>query len=215
MDGTLIDSEPYWIDAEKELAAKFGVDWTDADGPQVGGKDLKVSAEVLMSRGIAMRPDDIIEYLLSHVAAQLKVRVPWHEDSRALLESVSAAAIPCALVTMSYSKLTNALVKHRPETFAVIVTGDRVKHGEPHREAYLMAARELGVRIEDCVAVEDSHPGVASAYAGGAVTIGVRRLTPIVAREGLNRVYGLEGWTVEHLAELANGRVIDELGSNS
>ena len=54
MDGTLIDSEPYWIDAEKNLAARFGVKWTDEDGLTLVGNPLDVSAQVLMERGVEL-----------------------------------------------------------------------------------------------------------------------------------------------------------------
>ncbi|MDN4484344.1 HAD family hydrolase [Demequina lignilytica] len=212
MDGTLIDSEPYWISAEIELTRSFGVEWTHEDGLALVGKPLLYSAELFRERGVDLDPEDIIDFLIERVTAQVRRETPWMDDARALLDSVVAAGIPCALVTMSYSRLADAVVSRVPDAFAVVVTGDQVTHGKPHPEAYLTAAQRLGVPIERCVAIEDSPSGVGSAYTAGATTLGVRRLAPLEARPGLSRVRSLEGMTAGTLARLLAGDVIDELG---
>ncbi|MCR6713466.1 MAG: HAD family phosphatase [Demequina sp.] len=212
MDGTLIDSEPYWIAAETELCAKFGVAWTHEDGLQLVGNSLESSAKVLRERGVLMPLDDIIAYLINRVTMQVRERAPWQQDAFDLLNAVLAAGIPCALVTMSYRQLADALLARVPEAFAVVVTGDEVSKGKPDPEAYLVAAKRLGVDITQCVAFEDSIAGVASALASGARTVGVERLIPIEARDGLSRVATLAGLTVEDVRDIAAGHVIDRLG---
>lgn len=212
MDGTLIDSEPYWIGAERELAAKFGVEWTDQDGLALVGNPLPLSALHLQERGVDLATDDIIEYLLRRVSDQVRAHTPWQPDARALLDAVVRAGIPCALVTMSYASLASAALSRIPDVFAVVVTGDEVTHGKPHPEAYLLAADRLGVDIAHCVAIEDSPAGVGSAHASGAATIAVRRLTPLTARPGLSRVRSLDGIGLNELAQIAGGQAIDELG---
>ncbi|WP_296667144.1 HAD family phosphatase [Demequina sp.] len=214
MDGTLIDSEPYWIGAETELASRFGVEWTHQDGLALVGNPLTVSAQAMIDRGVELDPADVINYLLARVTARVRERTPWMDDARALLDAVVSAGIPCALVTMSYSMLADAFVSRAPDAFAVVVSGDQVTHGKPHPEPYLTAAARLGVPIGRCVAIEDSPSGVGSAYASGAATIGVRRLTPIRHRPGLSRVRSLEGIDVAMLGRMVEGHVIDELGAS-
>ncbi len=211
MDGTLIDSEPYWIATEMELARRFGVPWTHEDGLAMVGQAMDVSAQTLQDRGVALHKDEIAEYLVAQVAEQVRVHAPWQPDARTLLDHVVAAGIPCALVTMSYTRLADAFLAQAPEVFTVVVTGDRVTHGKPHPEAYLTAAEQLGVDIDRCVAIEDSPAGVASALASGARTIGVQRLVPLKFQPGLSRVASLEGVDVALLSEIAHGRVIDQL----
>jgi len=215
MDGTLIDSEPYWIEAEIELAARFGIAWTHEDGLTLVGNPLTVSAQVMIDRGVDLPPGDIIDYLLTRVTARVRERTPWQDDARDLLDAVVSAGIPCALVTMSYAMLADAFVSRAPDAFAVVVSGDQVTHGKPHPEPYLVAAERLGVPIDRCVAIEDSPAGVGSAHASGAATIGVRRLAPIEARPGLTRVRSLAGLDVAALGRLVDGDVIDELGADS
>ena len=67
---------------------------------------------------------------------------------------------------MSYRSLADTVVDAiAPTEFAVVVTGDEVLDGKPHPEAYLTAARRLGVDPRQCVAIEDSPTGIASAEA--------------------------------------------------
>jgi beta-phosphoglucomutase-like phosphatase (HAD superfamily) len=95
-------------------------------------------------------------------------------------------------------------------TFATIVAGDEVTHGKPHPEPYLTAAERLGVAPADCVAVEDSPVGIASALASGARTLGVEAVVPVEERPGLSRLRTLDGAGLDLLARLAAGELVDE-----
>ncbi len=59
------------------------------------------------------------------------------------------------------------------EEFDVIVTRDDVEHGKPDPEMQLLAARELGVGPEECLAIEDSPAGVEGALAAGMESVAV------------------------------------------
>ena len=86
----------------------------------------------------------------------------------------------------------------------VVVTGDQVARGKPHPEPYLTAAAALGVRAEDCVAIEDSATGALSAEAAGCVVLVVQHHVPVP--EGPRRVFrdSLAGLTVEELRRLSS-----------
>lgn len=212
MDGTLIDSEPYWIEAETALVRQFGGQWSEQDGLSLVGLPLIDSAVILQSRGVDMPSDEIVHLLTGQVAAQVGGQVPWLEDAYALLHLVHAEGIPCALVTMSYATMADALVAQAPGTFDAVVTGDQVSNGKPHPEAYLTASERLGVDPRRCVAIEDSPAGIGSAVASGARTIGVKRHVDIPRLPGLSRVRSLDGWDVSRLSQIASGTIVDELG---
>ena len=40
MDGTLVDTEPYWMESEHELVEAYGGTWTDDDARSIVGFDL-------------------------------------------------------------------------------------------------------------------------------------------------------------------------------
>ena len=115
MDGTLIDTEPYWIRCEHELVAAYGGQWTDDDATSIVGFDLLDAAEVIRTRGgVPLRPHDIVEQLSGGVTAMLRQRIPWRPGARELLAALKLRGVPCALVTMSWKDLTDEVVGQLP-----------------------------------------------------------------------------------------------------
>jgi beta-phosphoglucomutase-like phosphatase (HAD superfamily) len=104
---------------------------------------------------------------------------------------------------MSWRRLVDAVVGSAPPgAFATSVAGDEVTRGKPHPEPYLAAAAALGVRAEDCVAIEDSPTGTAAALDAGCVTLGVPHVVPLAEAPGLTIVDSLAGVGVEELVAL-------------
>lgn len=181
MDGTLVDTEPYWMSAQSDLVRSYGSDWTHDDGLLLVGAGLWHSARVLQGRGVTMGQDEIIDHLTDRVIEQLvELGIPWRPGARELLTELREAGIRTALVTMSISRMAHHVADRLGfEGFDVVVSGDDVEHAKPHPQPYLQAAELLGVDISDCVAIEDSEPGVASASASGATTVGVPFMIPL------------------------------------
>ncbi len=174
MDGTLVDTEPYWLVAEVELVASFGGVWTHEDGMQLVGSGLWHSARVFQGRGVDLTEDEIVERLTSRVLEQVAVEVPWRPGARELLTELVGLGIPTALVTMSTRRMAETIAASIGFAgFSAIIGGDDVQHSKPHPQPYLLGAEALGVSAADCVALEDSPPGVASAVAAGAVVVAV------------------------------------------
>lgn len=208
MDGTLVDTEPYWIKAEHELVESYGGTWSEEYAHQLVGNDLMVSAEFIKAHSpIPLTPVEIIEELLARVIAQVREHVPWRPGARELLEDLGAVGVPCALVTMSWRSLADAVVTALPaESFAALITGDEVEHGKPHPEPYLAAARLLGVEVRDCVAIEDSPTGVRSAVDAGVPTLAVPHVVPVPIMSGAVQVPSLRGLTARDLTSVFVGR---------
>ena len=205
MDGTLVDTEPYWIEREFEIVAEHGNGaWSEAHGHALVGQDLRDSARYIAQHGEVDLPvDDIVNLLLDGVVARVQQRVPWRPGARELLADLGAAGIPCALVTMSWRRFTDALLPALPAgSFTAVVAGDDVIHGKPHPEAYLTGAALLGVAPHQCVAIEDSPTGARSAHAAGCVTLTVPLIVPIPEGVGHHRLTTLDGVSAEHLREI-------------
>jgi HAD superfamily hydrolase (TIGR01509 family) len=169
MDGTLVDTEPCWIAAEFALAERYGSSWSREHALELVGSDLLDSGRYIREHmGIDVRPEQIVDELLDSVIEQVEREVPWREGARELLASLRDAAVPCALVTMSYARFVKPILAALPDdTFAAVVTGDVVDRGKPHPEPYLAAARDLDVLASECLAIEDSNTGTTSAVAAG------------------------------------------------
>lgn len=180
MDGTLVDTEPYWMAAESDLVASFGGVWSAEDGLTLVGSGLRESAEILRGRGVNLQAGEIIDLLTARVLDHTIRETPWRPGALELVTAIRAAGIPTALVTMSMRPLAEHVAHGIPGTpFDAIVTGGDVTHAKPHPEPYLRAAELIGVLASDCVAIEDSEPGLASATGSGAVVIGVPAHVPL------------------------------------
>lgn len=204
MDGTLVDTEPYWIECEIALSKEFGGSWDYADSQTMIGSDLIDTGTALRDRGgVALEPFDIVERLIEGVIERVAQHLPWRPGARELLEACVAAGIPCALVTMSWRRLVTAALSSLPEElFAATITGDEVSRGKPHPEPYEAAARALGVDPAHCVAIEDSRTGTASALAAGCATLGVPHVVTLSPAKNLTIVDTLVGVSVDDLGEL-------------
>jgi HAD superfamily hydrolase (TIGR01509 family) len=197
MDGTLVDTEPYWINAEHSIVEEAGGVWSDEYAHQLVGNDLMVSAEFIRDNSpVELDPVQIIEELLTRVVAQVSDHVPWRPGAVELLTALREAGVPSALVTMSWRSLADAVLAALPAgAFDAVITGDEVEHGKPHPEPYLAAARALGVEVGDCVAIEDSPTGVRSAVAAGVPTLAVPHVVTVPAVVGAVQVPSLRGLT--------------------
>ena len=175
MDGTLVNTEPYWISAETELIESFGGSWTHDEALQLVGNGLGASAQVLQRKGVLLGEDEIIDTLTTRVMEQLvEFGIPWRPGARELLGELRAAAIPTALVTMSVGRMAHYVADRLGFVgFDAVVSGDDVANAKPHPESYLRGAELLGVDPARCIAIEDSVPGIESARSAGAVVIGV------------------------------------------
>lgn len=204
MDGTLVDSEPYWIANEHALVAEFGGTWTAADAHSIVGFDLLDSAAELRDRGgVALDPPTIVERLLDGVIADCRRELPWRPGARALLVAARDAGIPCVLVTMSWRRFADAVIDAAPDgAFAGSVTGDEVERGKPAPDPYLAGAAVAGVDPRRCVAIEDSPTGVASAMEAGCRTVAIPHVVDVAPRPGLTIWPSLEDVTLEGLAAL-------------
>jgi len=182
MDGTLVDTEPYWIDSEFEIIEEHGGTWTHQHAMNLVGNDLLDSGRYIHEHsGIDLQPAEIVEELLDRVMSRVGRTVPWRPGARELLEQLRSRGVRCALVTMSYRRFVVPILATLPgDTFEVVVTGDTVSQGKPHPEPYLKAAARLGVDPADTVAIEDSNTGARSAESAGCTVLVVENHVPVL-----------------------------------
>ena len=204
MDGTIVDTEPYWIAAEHDIVEEHGGTWSEELSHQLVGQDLLVAATFIRDNSaVEWSPEQIVDEMLGRVIVKVREHMPWRPGARELLTALKEEGVPSALVTMSWRSLADAVLAALPDgTFDVVVTGDEVSDGKPHPEPYRAAARLLGVAPEDCVAIEDSPTGVRSAVAAGVPTLAVPHVVTVPEMAGAVHLDSLAGITPRRLAEL-------------
>jgi HAD superfamily hydrolase (TIGR01509 family) len=171
MDGVIVDSEPLWRLAERQVFAEIGIELTDAD----------------CERTMGMRTDEVIDYWYdlapwkgptkAEVEARLTARMQELIAERATpmpgldhaITTARAAGLALGLATSSTPVLIDAVLAKLGlvDVFAVTHSAVAEALGKPHPAVFLSTARLLGVDPAECVAIEDSVAGVCSARAAG------------------------------------------------
>lgn len=203
MDGTLVDTEPYWMAAETPLIESFGGSWSHEQALSLVGLGLEDSARVLQDAGVRMSTDDIIDHLTDQVMRQLaETGVPFRPGARELLASLRDAGVKTGLVTMSMRRMADTVVDLIDfDAFDVVVAGDDATRPKPFPDPYLQACEALGVTPDEVVAIEDSPNGLRSAVASGAAVIGVPLMVSL-AGAGAHAIWAtLDGRTADDLAQ--------------
>jgi HAD superfamily hydrolase (TIGR01509 family) len=192
MDGLLIDSEPLWLEAETAVMARLGAQWTEADQRQLLGGSLERSVSYMLAKAARpVAPETLATWLMAGITERVRRDVPLRPGARELLASVTRAGLPHALVTSSERTFMDAVLASTGLRFDVLVCADDVTVTKPDPEAYLLAAKLIGVPPADCFALEDSPNGVASAEAAGCRVIAVPSVVPIGPAPGRTVVRSL------------------------
>ncbi len=209
MDGTLIDSEHLWLQAEHLVMAELGGSWSEADQRECLGGPLERVIEYMLAKvDTDMSFVDAMELLLSTMENLLRsTPLQWQPGARSLLDETLSLGIPTALVTASWRRLIDAVewaIDHDlgRRAFTLTIGGDEVVKTKPHPEPYQEAARRLGFDPTDCLALEDSPTGTASAVAAGCKVIAIPHIAVIEAKVGLVQIASLEGMKINALWQL-------------
>jgi HAD superfamily hydrolase (TIGR01509 family) len=186
MDGVLVDSEPLWFRAETAVMARLGGSWAEGDQHVLVGGSMAVTVAYLLERGPrAADPADVERWLVDSMAEMLSSGpLPVMPGARELVEQVSAAGLPYALVTSSERVIMDAVLSGFGAAFPVTVCADDVSACKPDPEGYLLAAAKLSVEPARCIVIEDSLNGVAAAEAAGCLAVAVPSVVPIPAAPG-------------------------------
>jgi HAD superfamily hydrolase (TIGR01509 family) len=204
MDGTLVDTEDFWWDAESEAFAELGHVLKDEWRQVVVGGPMTRSAGFLIE---ATQADITVEELTGLLNAKFTERlrrgVPLAPGARELLTELRAHGVPTALVSASHRSIVDQmLLSLGAENFDVTIAGDELQRTKPHPDPYLTAARRLGADPARCAVVEDTVTGVASAEAAGCQVVAVPSVSPIEAAEGRTIVKSLEEVNLAFLRSL-------------
>ena len=201
MDGTVIDSEPLWLEAEIEVMAELGCHWDAQDQQNCLGGPMDRTEKYMQERSGNIKPygyfrDNLNRVMQKKLLHDLKL-VP---NALELISSAKKIGIKTALVTASGSVLMNIALKKFPDgIFDATVSRDDVINSKPNPEPYLRAADLLEMNISNCVVFEDSETGVTSGLASGAQVIGIPHLINLAPHENLRIVDSLSDVSIDKL----------------
>ncbi|WP_405596202.1 HAD family phosphatase [Streptomyces sp. NBC_01410] len=194
MDGTLVDTEGFWWDAEVDVFADLGHDLDEAwREVVVGGPMTRSAAYLIEATGADITLAELTVLLNDRFEDRIGRGVPMMPGAERLLAELARHNVPTALVSASHRRIIDrVLASLRPHTFALSVAGDEVPRTKPHPDPYLLAARGLRAEPARCAVIEDTATGVASAEAAGCRVVAVPSVHPIAPADGRLVVRSLE-----------------------
>ena len=207
-DGTLVNTEPYWIEAEIELAHKFDVIWTEQNALDLVGGPMLETGRVLNAAGIRMEPSEIVDWLVDRVDELMDEKgILWMPGVQEIFAECAEQNIPCAIVSNAGRKVVGKTASYLPQdVIKFTLTADEMIVAKPDPWPFAHTAKVLGVAPENCVAIEDSLPGTLSAEAAGIPVLVVRGHSPVPAGPLRSRVDDLSEITLDDLRDIVNGK---------
>ncbi|WJV49824.1 HAD family hydrolase [Streptomyces flavofungini] len=194
MDGTLVDTEGFWWDAEVEVFARLGhtLDeaWRDV---VVGGPMTRSAGFLIEATGADITLAELTVLLNDGFEDRISRSLPLMPGAAGLLAELAAHDVPTALVSASHRRIIDRILGSiGTHHFRLTVAGDEVERTKPHPDPYLIAAAGLGAEPGRCAVIEDTATGVAAAEAAGCRVVAVPSVAPIAPAAGRTVVPSLE-----------------------
>lgn len=171
MDGLLIDSEPFWQEAEVATFRKVGIHLTTEMCQQTMGIRIDEVVDYYYRR-YPWNPNKysrtaIREAVVEGVIKRIHLRGAPKPGVQYILEYLSGKEIKLALASSSDMKIIEAVLKklNIQSYFMVIHSAEFEQYGKPHPATYLTTAEKLLVSPIECLCLEDSIYGLISAKA--------------------------------------------------
>lgn len=169
MDGIILDSEPFWKEAEIGIFNKLGVPLTEQMCETTTGMRLADVSKLWFTEypwNLNTEPfkkvnNDIVEALIRLI----KDKGILNNGVSEFFDFLKSKNIPLALASSSDIKIIDTVIdKFRiRKYFKVIHSAEFEKYGKPHPAIYLTTAEKLGSSPVNCLAIEDSLNGVLAA----------------------------------------------------
>ncbi|NEB78140.1 HAD family phosphatase [Streptomyces sp. SID14478] len=194
MDGTLVDTEGFWWDAEVAVFAALGYTLDDTWRQVVVGGPMTRSAGFLIeATGADITVDELTVLLNDGFEQRISRTLPLMPGAARLLAELAAHQVPTALVSASHRRIIDRVLHSLgAQNFHLTVAGDEVSRTKPHPDPYLLAASGLGAEPGRCAVIEDTATGVAAAEAAGCHVVAVPSVAPIEAAPRRTVVPSLE-----------------------
>lgn len=175
MDGTLIDSEPFWKMAEQQVFSAVGVKITDELAAQTAAMTTKEVTTFWYQRfpwrgkSLEQVENEVVDRVYELIIQKGKPM----RGVASMLEFAKGKGLKIGLATNAPKKLIPAVLEKLDATdlFHETASSEDEAQGKPHPAVYLSVAKKLGVEPLHCIAFEDSYSGLLAATRAGMKTV--------------------------------------------
>lgn len=206
LDGVIVDTAIYHYKAWRRLANSLGFDFTEEQNEELKGISRVESLKIILNWGSIRKTDEEMEQLATQknnwYVAMIKEMTPAQilPGAKEFLDDVKANSYLIALGSASKNSELILTQIGLTRYFDVLIDGNKVAKSKPDPEVFLVAAKELNVKPEECVVFEDAIAGVQAAKNGNMKVIGIGDKTILKIADLV--VNGLDEMTIEKLKRI-------------
>lgn len=175
MDGLLVDSEPWWQQAQREVFSGLGVPVSEAVTRELVGLRTQDHIAYWYARYPWAGPSwsEVAQAIAGRAVALIRQHGGLMPGAGEAVRRFHREGMPLAVASSSSSAVIIDVLEHFEilPAFAALQSAEFEPHGKPHPGVYLSAAKRLGVDPKACLAIEDSVTGVTAAKAAGMTCI--------------------------------------------
>lgn len=206
LDGVIVDTAVYHYKAWRKLANQLGFDFTEEQNEELKGISRIESLKIILNWGSVSKSETEMEELAT-------LKNTWYVDmitkmtpdeilpgAKEFLELVRAHNYLTALGSASKNSETILNQIGLIDLFDALVDGNKVTKSKPNPEVFLVGARELNVKPDECVVFEDAIAGVQAAKHGKMKAVGIGKADVLTEADLV--VAGLNEMTIEKLENL-------------
>jgi beta-phosphoglucomutase family hydrolase len=177
MDGVLIDSEPIYIQSNREYFKELGLDISmERHLTYVGICARKMWHEIRDTFGLQESVEELLnkeKETLYKLVSEMN-SLPTIPGIYKLLSELQKKQIKMAVASSSPRAMIDLVLRklEMENYFEAIVCGDDISNGKPAPDIFLQAAERINTAPGECVVIEDSTHGVAGALDAGMTCVG-------------------------------------------
>ena len=173
MDGTLFDTEKFYVKAWTELADFFGVKRQPTLGIEMSGMNREQALLVLAKYYPQVDGQKYFDKVIETVAECMETDIELLPGAAEILDYFKEHKILMSVASGSPRRgiernLQRSTIR---EYFLTAVGGDEVVNGKPEPDIFLKAAEQMQLSPKDCYVFEDSFNGIIAAYRAGCVPV--------------------------------------------
>lgn len=171
MDGVIIDSEPFWKQAEFDVFSSLGVIVSDEFTPITQTMTTAEVADFWFEKypweNVSLK--EVEERVISRVIELIETNSCAILGIKGFIERLKAQGLKIGVATNSpYRIIPSALQKVDVyELIDVISSAEFEEKGKPDPAIYLSTSQKLAVAPSECIVVEDSYSGMLAAKKAG------------------------------------------------
>jgi len=178
LDGILLDTESIYTEVTQEIVGEYGkvFDWSIKK--QIIGRRSTEAAKIIVdSLNLPITPQEYLDSRKDDLVMKLKDCKPM-PGAKEITKHFYQHGISQAIATSSGYPMFEAKKEKNKKWFSQfeqIVKGDdhELKNGKPAPDIFLLAAKRLGFKPENCLVFEDAPSGVEAAISAGMSVVAI------------------------------------------